>query len=140
MSGVAVIRFLLATDPDVLSVAVVESIVAGDLPLNTALPAISVKQISSVPDNPINTNEPNKLHTDRVQVTWLFKAPPAGTGYPGVKAMGKFVLAACPSQRGTVNGVAVDSIQPGAEGPDVSDAAEGLYSCSRDFTVKWVGA
>ena len=140
MSGVAVIRHLLAANAAVYAVVARESIVAGDLPLNTVLPGISVKQISSVPHNLVNTNEANKLHTDRVQVTWLFKAPPAGTGYPGVKAMGRLVLAACPGQRGTVNGIAVDSIQPGAEGPDVSDPVEALYSCSRDFIVKWIGA
>ena len=54
--------------------------------------------------------------------------------------MGRLVLAACPSQRGTVNSIAVDSVVPGPEGPDISDDTEALYSCSRDFIVTWVGA
>ena len=143
MSGVAVIRHLLANNAPVLAVIPVARIVAGDLPLNTVLPAISVKQINSDPHNLLRINEAGKTHTDIVQVTWLFKGPqgtPAGTGYPGVKAMGLLVLAACPSQRGTVNGIAVDSIAPGVEGPDVSDAETALHSLSRDFVVRWNGA
>lgn len=143
MSGVTVIRYLLANNSPVLAVIPATRILAGTLSLKTVLPAISVTQISSVPFNTLRTNEANKLHTDRVQVTWLFKGPqgsPAGSGYPGVRAMSRLVLAACPSQRGTVNGIAVDSIVPESEGPDLSDDAEALYSCSRDFTVKWVGA
>ena len=50
------------------------------------------------------------------------------------------VLAACPNQRGTVNGVDVDSILPDIGGPDLADMATALYSGSRDFMVKWRSA
>ena len=116
---------------------------AGDLPLNTVMPAIAVTQVDSIPHNFIRTNEALKMHTDRVQVSVLFKGPegsPAGTGYPGVRALLKLVLAACPSQRGTVNNIVVDSITPDIEGPDLQDAATALYSGSRDFIVRWIGA
>ncbi|MEO8101331.1 MAG: hypothetical protein ABI790_02325 [Betaproteobacteria bacterium] len=140
MSGVAVIRYLLANNGPVLAVVPAARIVAGDLPLNTVMPAIAVTHISGVPYNAIRTNETPKLHTDRVQVSALFKGPqgtPSGTGYPGVKALLKLVLAACPSQRGVINGVAVESIQPDTEGPDLSDQATALYSGSRDFIVRF---
>ena len=140
MSGVAVIRHLLANAAAVTAVVPAARIMAGDLPLNTALPAISVTQISGVPHNTIRINESPKLHTDRVQVTVLVKGPqgtPAGLGYPGVKALLKLVLAACPSQRGTVNGIAVENITPDMEGPDLSDDATALYSQSRDFLVRF---
>ena len=143
MSGVAVVRYLLANNAPVVAVVPAARVIAGDLPLNTTLPAISITQVSSIPMNLLRTNEANKLHTDRVQVSVLFKGPqgtPAGTGYPGVKALLKLVLAACPSQRGTVNTFAVDSIQPDLEGPDLYDDATALHSGSRDFIVKWVGA
>lgn len=143
MSGVAVIRSLIAANTAVLAVVPASRIIAGDLPLLTVLPAISITQVSSIPLNLLRTNGANKLHTDRVQVSVLFKGPqgtPSGTGYPGVKALLKLVLAACPSQRGTVNTFAVDSIQPDMEGPDLSDEATSLYSGSRDFIVKWIGA
>lgn len=141
MSGVAVIRHLLANNAPVLAVVPATRIMAGDLPLGTAMPAIAVTQISSVPLNTIRINESPKMHTERVQVSVLFKGPqgtPVGTGLPGVKALLKLVLAACPSQRGTVNGVAVDSITPDIEGPDLSDDAAALHSQSRDFIVKYV--
>jgi hypothetical protein len=134
---------LLANAAAITAVVPATRIMAGDLPLNTVLPAIAVTEISSVPLNMIRVNESPKMHTERVQVSVLCKAseikpPPPGTGYPGVKALLKLVLAACPSQRGTVNGVAVDSIVPDTEGPDLSDDATALYSQSRDFIVKYL--
>jgi hypothetical protein len=143
MSGVSVIRHLLANNAAVLAVVPASRIMAGALPLKTTLPAISVTQISGTPENLLRINEHGKMHADRVQVTWLFsgtQASPAGSGYPGVKALGQLILAACPSQRGTVNSVAVDSISPGSEGPDIFDDERSLYAQSRDFFVKWTGA
>lgn len=140
MSGVAAVWYLLKTNPAVLAVVPVGRIMAGDLPLNSVMPAISVNQISSVPRNPVDMTGANVLHTDRVQVSVLFKGPqgtPAGTGYPGVRSLLRLVLAACPNTHGTVNGVNVDSILPDIEGPDLSDEATALYSGSRDFIVRW---
>ncbi len=140
MSGVAVIRSLLAGNSSVIAIIPATRIMAGDLPLNTVMPAIAVTQIDSIPHNHIRILESNKLHTDRVQVSVLFKGPqgsPAGTGYVGVKAMMKLVLAACPSQYGTVNGIAVQNITPADEGPDLYDDATALHNSSRDFFVRW---
>lgn len=143
MSGVSVIWYLLKTNAPVLAVVPAARIMAGKLPLNTVLPAISVTQISSVPFNLIRANETNKLHTDRVQVTPLVKGQegfPQGLGRPGVYALLKLILAACPSQRGPVNSISVDSITPDIEGPDLDDEANAIYSGSRDFLVRWIGA
>lgn len=140
MSGVSVIWYLLKTNSPILAVVPATRIMAGDLPVKMVLPAISVTQISSVPFNLLRTNEGNKMHTDRVQASVLFKGVGEGAGYPGLKAMMKLVLAACPGQRGTVNGVVVDSITPGMEGPDLYDDAVGVYSQSRDFLVRWIDA
>lgn len=142
MSGVAVIRYLLANNAPIVAIIPAARIMAGDLPLNMPLPAISVTQVSSVPRNTLQTNESPKVHTDRVQVTWFFngtEATPAGTGYPGLRAMGRLLLAACPSQRGTINGVAVQAIIPDVEGPDFAAPDEALLSSSRDFLVRWIG-
>jgi len=134
---------LLATNSGVLAVVPAARIQSGDLPLNTVMPAIAVTQVSGIPRLTVAMTEPNRLNTDRVQVSVLFKGPqgtPAGTGYPGVRALLVLVLAACPNQRGTINGVAVDSILPDIEGPDLTDVATALYSGSRDFIVKWRSA
>jgi hypothetical protein len=140
MSGVAVVWYLLKTNAAVLAVVPAGRIMAGDLPLNSLMPAIQVNQISSVPRNPLDMTGVLVQHTDRVQVSVLFKGPqgtPTGTGYPGVRGLLRLVLAACPHTRGTVNGVNVDSILPDLEGPDLSDEATALYSGSRDFLVRW---
>lgn len=143
MSGVAVIRYLLANAAAVTAVVPATRIMAGDLPLNTAMPAIGVTQISSVPRNTVKMNEAKVQHTDRVQVSVLVKGPqgtPAGLGYPGVRTLLQLVLAACPHTRGAVNGIDVDSILPDIEGPDLSDDERALNSASRDFIVRWNSA
>jgi len=140
MSGCAVIWYLLKTNNAVLAVVPAARIMIGDLPLNTAMPAISITQVDSQPRLTVAMNEPNRMHTERVQVTVLFKGPegsPAGAGVPGVKALLPLVLAACPHTHGSVNGVTVVSITPDSEGPDLQDAATALYSGSRDFLVRW---
>jgi hypothetical protein len=143
MSGVVVVRYLLSQNAAVLAVVPAARIKAGDLPLSTTMPAIGIKQVSSVPFNLIRTNESGKLHTDRVQVTGYFKdeyGSPAGTGVPGIEALLKLILAACPSQRGAVNGIAVENIVPDLEGPDMSIPELNIVMRSRDLIVKWVGA
>lgn len=140
MSGVAVIRYLLVHYQPLLNVVPASRIMAGDLPLNTTLPAISVTQIGSTPRNTVGMNGAQVLHTDRVQVSVLVKGSqgsPAGQGYPGVRSLLKLVLAACPHQHGTINGVVTDSVLPDTEGPDACDETVALYTGSRDFIVKW---
>lgn len=130
MSGVSAIWYLLKTNAPVLAVVPAERIKAGDLPLDTVLPAISVTQISSVPMNQLQPNETGKVHTDRVQVTVLVKVESVR------RSLLKLVLAACPSQYGTVNGISVHGITPDVEGPDFSDESVPLYTGSRDFLVR----
>lgn len=146
MSGVAVIRSLLANNAALIAAlgagppAATARIMAGDLPLNTVMPAISITKISSVPRNTMSMKDPRAQHTERVQVNVLVKGTqgtPAGQGYPGVPALLKLVLAACPNTKGQVSSIDVDSILPDVEGPDLSDDATALYSGSRDFLVRW---
>ena len=73
----------------------------------------------------------------------MFKGPqgdPGGTGYVGVKALMALILTACPNQKGSINGVTVDSRLPDDEGPDLQDDATAVYAGSRDFFVKWKSA
>lgn len=142
MSGVAVIRYLLAHNAAVLAVVPAARIMAGGLPLGTTLPAISVTQLSSIPRNVVAMDATHVQHTDHVQVTVLFKTPsatPPGDGYPGKSSLLKKVLAACPNRHGAVGSVDVDCIIPEPEGPDISDAEEGMEFGSRDFMVRWNG-
>lgn len=147
MSGVAVLRYLLANAAAVTAIVPAIRIKAGDLPQNTILPAIEVKQVSGVPYRTLRPNETPRRHVDRVQVTWLFQGAsnaPSGvaqpSAYANAQAMAKLVVAACPSQRGTINGVACEGIALDVEGPDLSDAAVDFYSGSRDFLVSFTTA
>lgn len=137
MSGVAVVRYLLANNAGVLAVVPATRIKSGDLPLNTPMPAIAVTQVSSVIQRGIRANETPRVHVDRVQVTVYRADEPADRGYPGLKTLLDLVLAACPSQYGTVNGVSVQSILPDIEGPDIPIPDISIFTRSRDFIVRW---
>lgn len=131
MSGVAVVRYLLANAAGVTALVPATRIMAGTLPLNTALPALAVAQVSGVHRLTLGMVETGMLRTERVQVTVLAKT------YASQKAVLAAVLAACPNQRGTVNGVALDSVLPDGEGPDLFDADATICEQSIDFIVKW---
>lgn len=140
MSGVAVIRYLLVHDAAVLAKVPASRIFAGDAPIKTELPALSVKQISGLPYLTVAMDENARLHTERVQVTALVKSSdgtPAGEGYPGVKALLAIVFSACKNTHGTVDGVDVVSVLPDTEGPDLEDAVHALLTQSRDFMVRY---
>lgn len=139
MSGVAVVLNLLLADSAVVAaVGSADQIMAGEIPLNTPLPAIGVSHTSGMPRNTLSMLEPGRLVTERVQVTVLVKTQtgqPAGTGYPGMVALLALVLAACGNRYGTVAGVSVRSILPDVEGPDLPYPEEGIIGRSRDFMV-----
>lgn len=137
MSGVAVIRTLLAGSANLTAVVPATRIKAGDLPLNTALPAISVLQVSDVIHNGIKTNDTNKMHTTRVQVTVYVKDDDTSSGYTKIQTIMPLILAACPSQRATVASTAVDSISPQGEGPDLSIPDFQIMTRSMDFMVRY---
>ena len=141
MSGVAVIVAKLRAYAPLVAVVPAVRIVAGDLPLKSALPAISVMQVSSVPRLVVAMPIAKMSHTDRVQVTVLVKGDQiasAGTGYAGLRTILAHVLAACPHTRGTFNGVSVDTIMPDSEGPDDSMDDPYMLLGSRDFMVRWI--
>lgn len=144
MSSVGIVRSILAANAPLTAAIPANRIAAGDLPLQTTLPAISVMQISGSQRLTMAMTEPKQINTDRVQVTIIYKGPdgtPAGgTGYPGVKAALALVRAALPNRNGvvgTLTGYWLDSILPDTVGPDLQDEAGQIFSQSIDFIVKW---
>lgn len=131
MSAVKVIRYLLANNANLIAAVPVAKIMAGEIPLNTVLPAIGVNEISTVERPTVAMNTATVLATSRVQVTVMSKT------YDEQKSILALVRKACPVSRGTVNGVAVDSIIPDIAGPDLRDDAAGIFFQSRDFIVKF---
>ena len=131
MSGVAIIRTLLAANSAVIAAVPSTKIMAGVIPLGTVLPAISIAHISGTTRNTIAMNDAKTFCTDRVQVTVLAKT------YPQQKALLALVQAACPNTRGTVGGIACDSVLDDVCGPDIFDADATIYFQSQDFIVKF---
>lgn len=131
MSGVAVIRYLLANDATLTATVPSTRIMAGILPINTTLPAISITQISGSRLNVIKHGT-NEHITDRVQVTVL------ATTYPQQKTILNLVKNALPATRGTVNSVVVDSIQQDFTGPDLYNDDPVIYEQSVDYFVKYI--
>lgn len=141
MSGVAVIRYLLANYVQLTTIVPASRIRAGTLPVNTILPAIAINQIDSTPRLTLAMSEASRYITDRVQVTALIKeseGAPAGNDYGGLVAIMKLLPKACPNQRGTINGVSVQCIAPDVEGPDLLGEDTGILSRGRDFLVSYV--
>ena len=130
MSGVSIIRTLLVANNPLLAAVPATKIMAGALPLNTVLPAISIASVSGVPTGTIRTDE-TTLWTDRVQVTV------ETTSYPTQKSILQLVRDAIPAKRGTVGNFYCDSISPDIEGPDVWDMDANIYSGSQDFIVRY---
>lgn len=131
MSGVAVIRYLLANNAPLTAVVAPNKIKAGIVPINTALPAISIRQISGQ-EQPLIKRGSNMLVTDRVQVTVL------ASTYPQQKSIIELIRSALPPTRGTVNSYAVDSITPDIDGPDLYSEDPVIYEQSVDYFVRFV--
>ena len=131
MSGVSVLRYILANNAPVVAQVPAARIFAGSAPLNTTLPLIVVNGISGVPMNTVKVNESGRIQTDRVQVSVL-----AATYASQVTIM-RLVRAALTHRTGSVNGTSVDAIIPDSEGPDLYDDSAIIFQGSRDMIVRW---
>lgn len=131
MSGVAVVRWLLANHPALTAEVPATRIFGGPAPLKTTLPAITVMHISGMPTVTVANNSTKRLHEDRVQVMVHVK------DYAEKGPLLALVMAACTGRQGTTNGVDLDAIVPDLEGPDLDEPAEVIFRRSRDFKVRW---
>lgn len=131
MSGVAAVRYTLANAAAVIAQVPAARIFAGIVPLNAALPAIGVAQVSGVERETVAMSESSRFRTDRVQVT-VYAAT-----YATKVSILELVRTALSPVRGTAGTVDVDSILPDSEGPDIDDAEAFVYERSRDFMVRW---
>ena len=131
MSGVSVLRYLLANNAAVIAQVPAARIFAGAAPLNTALPLITVTGVSGVPQNTVKVNESGRIQVDRVQVSVL-----AATYASQVTIM-RLVRAALTHRSGTVNSVTLDAIIRDSEGPDLYDDSAIIHQGSADYIVRW---
>lgn len=128
MSDAKAVRYLLANNAALTAVVPSAKIVAGLVPQGTVMPAVAVSHVSTVRRNTVK-REDKTLCTSRVQVTAM------ATSYPQQKQICALIRAALPRTRGAINGVQVDDILQGTEGPDFRDDDLGIYMQSLDFMV-----
>lgn len=133
MSGVAVVRYLLANNASLIAVVPATRIVGGPLALNAVLPALSVMSVDLVQGFlDVSMASANHYVVERVQVTAFTK------DYASKKTILDLVRAALPHTRGSVNGILCDSILPDGTGPDLDDPeGDQIFTQSRDYIVKW---
>lgn len=132
MSGSAIVRYLLANNATLIAQVPATRIMAGILPINSALPAISILEIDEFARHSVKVDDSQKIYTVRVQVT-----VEAGT-YATQKSLLNLIRDALPLSRGTVNGIFCDSIVPDSAGPDIFDPDLTAYIQSHDFIVKYI--
>lgn len=130
MSGVSIIRSILVSDGNLLNVVPETKIMAGVIPLNTALPAISIRQISGLEYKTISRTGTQTV-TERIQVSVL--APT----YMKQKEILELIRSAIPATRGTVNTFDVDSIVLDIDGPDLYTETPVIYEQSIDYMVRF---
>lgn len=128
-SAVKAIRYLLANNAGLIAQVPAARISAGILPQGTALPAISITLVSNNYGQQISSQ--SSWNVSRVQVTVI------ASTYVQQAAIMALVKAAAPRTRGTINGVAVESIIREGEGPDFTDADSGFYMQSIDYIVQF---
>jgi hypothetical protein len=131
MSDVTAVNYMLAHNSALTAVVPAARIKSGLLPEGTPLPAIAVTHITGMRRKMVNGSIANTFCTCRVQITVH------ATSYPQQKSMLTLVRAALPNTRGSVNGVAVDSILHELDGPDGSDEQAGIYQQSVDYMVRF---
>lgn len=131
MSGVAIARYVLANAAAVTAQVPAARIFIGNIPTNTALPAIGIAHISGTERDTVSLAEASRFRRDRVQVTVH-----AAT-YGAKVSILDLARTALSPKRGTLNGYDVDSIMQAGEGPDFDDEAARIYERSRDFMVAW---
>lgn len=132
MSGVAIMRALLAANSSVM--AITPRVVAGVLPQGAVVPALSVSEVSSNEERTVARNLPVKMIRERVQVTALAK------DYATMKKLIKAASLGPGVHTGVVLGFRVNSVLPEGVGPEIPPADDGIYEQSRDFMVTFLEA
>lgn len=137
MSGVTIIRTLLANDPYLLETVPADRIFTGIAPLKITIPAVSITQITGFTHKSLAmTDGRTELVTDRVQITVM-----AGT-YRSQKDILKLIRDALPITNELVRiselSITCTSILHELEGPDLFDYETSIYMQSVDYKVNYL--
>lgn len=130
MNGVAVIRQLLVSDDDLISIVPVTRISAGVLPSGIDLPAISIMSVSTTDRNIPNPGAQRHV-VERVQVTVM------AADYPELKAVMAQVKRAGADRMPTVAGISAVTVHTDGMGPDFMNETASIYMQPLDFRVTY---
>lgn len=128
--AVPAVWYLLKSNAALIAVVPAARIFSGVIPSGTAAPAIGLQHISTTRRRSVTGGE-DRLCFSRVQIDVFSET------YPVLRQVMPLVRAALPRSRGTVNGVAIESIVFDTEGPDIVQADPALYLRSQDVLVTW---
>lgn len=128
MSGVIICRRLLTDSAALVAAVPVARIISGIIPQATALPCISLTDISSTDRHTLAAGSSIKV-TERVQITVM------GATYPEVKSTLALVRKACRNKSGTVGVYTFVTCRLDGKGPDFSDPAAGFSMQSQDTLI-----
>lgn len=131
MNAVIIMRTLLTAWQPVQDL-VADRVIAGDVPEDEGLPAIGLKEISRNDQDTVARAGAATLVRARVQVTVYAKT------YPQQKQLLDAAKLGPGAHAGTIASVQVRSVLRDAVGPDMGDAAAGIYEQSRDFIVTYL--
>lgn len=135
MSGVAIVRALLAAHAPVLALAPAIKVFAGGIPQGTVLPAIGVTSISESEMGTVARQGNFKMVRERVQVTVL-----TNNDYPLLKRLLKAASLGEGVHTGQVLQYQVRSVLTWGVGPEIPVGDDRIYEQSRDFMVTFIEA
>jgi len=131
MDGVAAIRSVLVADASLVTLIPDDCIIAGPLPVNAPLPAISLSSISKV-DRNIPAPGATRFVRERVQVTVHAR------NYSSQKAILRAIRhAAADRIDATVDGIEGVTIHTESAGPDVLYEDASVWTGSQDFSLTY---
>lgn len=130
MNGVAAVYKLLVNDAALTAIVPAARIQAGALPLETALPAITISDVSGV-DLQFADEPGDRFVTDRVQVTVL------ASDYPALASTLLAAKDACDAKSPTVTGLSNVVVRTDGQGPYFTNEAASIHMKSQDLRVSY---
>lgn len=145
MSGVAIVRNLLAHYAPLLALVPEGKIFAGHIPQGTALPAVGVTEVYASEIRATTRNAATKTSRTRIQVTvWTSGSTNPGAAYTqmkkilGAAALGPGVHTHIFQGAGFAYNV--KAVEPDGIGPEIPPDDSKIYEQSRDFMVTFAEA
>lgn len=135
MSGVAIVRALLAAHAPVLAMVPAARVFAGTIPQGSVLPAVGVTMVGDSEQGTTARNLRTKMIRERIQVTVLVKED-----YAKFKNLLKATSLGAGIHNGVVVGFVVRSVLPWGTGPEIPPDDDRILEQSRDFMVTFMEA